>query len=101
MPKLPHEALHHVFREGPNLFADTVRRIFDADFPENVQAEVIDTDLTEITPIERRPDTVIKAETSDGPQLLVVEAQNREEATKIRSWAHPSRRTSPQDDRAM
>jgi hypothetical protein len=88
MVKLPHEALHHVFRESPNLFAETVRRIFDANFPEIIEAEVIDTDLTEIEPIERRPDTVIKAETSDGPQLLVVEAQNREEKSKIRSWAY-------------
>jgi hypothetical protein len=88
MPKLPHEALHQVFRESPNLFADTIQRVCQVDFPEIVEAEVIDTDLTEIRPIVRRPDTVIKAETSDGPQILIVEAQTKEEPSKIRSWAY-------------
>ena len=40
MVKLPHEALHRVFRESPNLFADTVQRVFNAAFPEIVEAEV-------------------------------------------------------------
>jgi hypothetical protein len=88
MPKLPHEALHQVFRESPNLFADTIKRVCQVDFPEIVEAEVIDTDLTEIKPIVRHPDTVIKAETSDGPQILIVEAQTKEEPSKIRSWAY-------------
>jgi hypothetical protein len=88
MPKLPHEALHQVFRESPNLFADTIQRVCQVDFPEIVEAEVIDTDLTEVRPIVRRPDTVLKAETADGPQILIVEAQTKEEPSKIRSWAY-------------
>jgi hypothetical protein len=88
MPNLPHEALHRVFRESPGLFAETLHRVFDADFPDIVEAHVVDTDLTEIKPMERRPDTVLRAETSEGPQLLVVEAQNREDPSKIRSWAY-------------
>jgi hypothetical protein len=88
MVKLPHEALHRVFRESPNLFTATIHRVFEVDFPEIVESEVIDTDLTETRPMERRPDTVLKAQTSAGPQLLVVEAQNREEPSKIRSWAY-------------
>ncbi|MEU6860414.1 hypothetical protein AB0B28_16275 [Glycomyces sp. NPDC046736] len=88
MVKLPHEALHQIFRESPNLFADTVQRVCDVDFPDIVEYEVVDTDLTEIRPLVRRPDTVIRAETPSGPHLLVVEAQNREEPAKIRSWAY-------------
>jgi hypothetical protein len=88
MVKLPHEALHQIFRESPNLFAETIQRTCHADFPEIVEGEVVDTDLTEIRPLVRRPDTVIRAETTAGPQLLVVEAQNREEPSKIRSWAY-------------
>lgn len=88
MVKLPHEALHQVFRESPNLFAETIQRACGRDFPEIVESELIDSDLTEIKPIVRRPDTVIKAETTRGPQLLVVEAQNREDRSKIRSWAY-------------
>ncbi|THV30252.1 hypothetical protein [Glycomyces paridis] len=88
MVKLPHEALHHVFRKSPNLIAETIQRAYEVDFPEIVESELVDTDLTEIAPMVRRPDTVIKALTERGPQLLVVEAQTREAPSKIRSWAY-------------
>jgi hypothetical protein len=88
MPKLPHEAHHRIFRESPSLFTDTLRRVFNADFPEIVEAEEIDTDLSATKPLGRWADTVLKAETSEGPQLLVVEAQTKEDPSKLRSWAY-------------
>jgi hypothetical protein len=88
MPKLPHEALHRIFRESPTLFAETIQRFFNADFPEIVEAQEIDTALFEDRPVERFVDTILRAETSAGPMMLVVEAQNKEDESKIRSWAY-------------
>lgn len=88
MAKVPHEALHRIFRESPTLFTDAIQRVFETDFPEIVEVSVIDADLTEHEVIERRVDTVLRAETSDGPQLLVIEAQTKEAPEKIRGWAY-------------
>ncbi|MCH7229645.1 hypothetical protein L0U85_02030 [Glycomyces sp. L485] len=88
MAKIPHEALHRIFRDSPALFTGTLRRVFETDFPDIVEVSVIDTDLTETEALERRADTILKAETSQGAHLLVIETQTKEDRQKIRSWAY-------------
>ncbi|WP_030161633.1 hypothetical protein [Glycomyces sp. NRRL B-16210] len=88
MAKIPHEALHRIFRDDPSLFTRTLRRVLSADFPEIEEVSVIDTDLTTTGAIERRVDTILKAETAEGSRLLVIEPQTAEKKEKIRSWAY-------------
>jgi len=45
-------------------------------------------DLTEIEPIERRVDTLLRAETDSGDYLLVVESQRRKDDAKRGSWPY-------------
>ncbi|QKW06630.1 hypothetical protein HUT18_09675 [Streptomyces sp. NA04227] len=83
-----HEAMHRVFQEDPNVFARTFRR-FGLEFGEFADAVVISPDLTEIRPVERRTDTLIRFTTSEGRELLLlVEAQRRKDIKKPRSWAY-------------
>jgi len=45
-------------------------------------------DLTEIEPVERRVDTLLRAETDEGPYLLVVESQRKKDEAKRGSWPY-------------
>ena len=62
MAKPEHEALHRIFQQDSKLFARTVRRIFGIDITEPHQVTVLNVDLTETRPVERRPDSVLLAE---------------------------------------
>ncbi|WP_199040396.1 hypothetical protein [Glycomyces salinus] len=88
MAKVPHEALHHIFRDEPGLFSRAMSRILDEDFPEVREVSVINGDLTEIMPVERHADTILKVDTDEGEQLLVIEPQTEAQKKKIRSWAY-------------
>ena len=77
MAKIPHEALHRIFREDPGLFTRTLRRVLTVDFPEIERVSVLDTELTTTTVLERRVDTILKAETTAGSHLLVIEPLQR------------------------
>ncbi|SDD55095.1 hypothetical protein [Glycomyces harbinensis] len=88
MAKIPHEAMHRIFRDDPGLFTRTLRRVLAADFPEIEEVSVIDTDLTTTEAIERRADTVLKAKTAAGNVLLVIEPQTDKKESKVRSWAY-------------
>lgn len=47
------------------------------------------TDLTELQPVERRVDTLLRFDTErDGSFLLAVEAQGRKDPAKLASWAY-------------
>lgn len=88
MVKSPHEAHHRVFQEIPQFF----RRAFDLlGLPDPGQAEVsvLNCDVTEFQPVERRVDTLLELKCSDGhTYLLVVEAQSEKDPDKAVSWAY-------------
>lgn len=88
MAKIPHEALHRIFRDEPGLFTRTLRRVLAVDFPEVEEVDVLDTDLTTIEALERRVDTVLKAETAAGGRMLVIEPQTEPSDEKIPGWAY-------------
>jgi len=46
-------------------------------FPEPREIAALNVDLTEIEPVERRVDTLLRAETDEGTYLLVVESQGK------------------------
>ncbi|WP_433545987.1 hypothetical protein ACQPZG_13115 [Streptomyces sp. CA-294286] len=84
----PHEALHRIFQEDPGIFARAFRAqgIPFAD-PESVTE--MPTDLTELKPLERRVDTLLRIRGVDGEEyLLAVEAQNKRDPDKASSWAY-------------
>ncbi|SEE68361.1 hypothetical protein SAMN05216533_3239 [Streptomyces sp. Ag109_O5-10] len=48
----------------------------------------MNVDLTEIEPVERRVDTLLRAETDEGTYLLVVESQGQPDDRKRGSWPY-------------
>lgn len=88
MVSASHEAMHQLFREDPGVFNRTFRRL-GQDFPEAVSVELLPTDLTELQPLERRLDTLLRFHTVDGERyLLLVEAQRDYQADKVSAWAY-------------
>jgi hypothetical protein len=83
-----HEAMHRIFREDPGLFARAFREQ-GLHFPEPRKATVMPTDLTEVEPLERRVDTLMRIEDAEGGEyLLAVEAQSGRDRKKPSSWAY-------------
>lgn len=83
-----HEALHRVFQKDPALLTRALQRVLNVHFPEPRDFAVLNADLTEIEPVERRVDTLMRVETDDGAYLLVVEAQGKVDDAKRSSWAY-------------
>lgn len=86
MAEIPHDALHHLFREDPTLFTRTMSRTLGVEFPRVKTIAYLDTDLTEIKNIERQADTVLWAETDQGPHIVIIEPQTGTDEQKRRSW---------------
>ncbi|RDI55834.1 hypothetical protein [Nocardia mexicana] len=82
-----HEAMHRIFRHDPGIFARAFR-VMDLPLPDPVAVDLMPTDLTEIEPLERRVDTLLRIETADGAFLLLVEAQSRDDPDKPAAWAY-------------
>ncbi|GAB2888816.1 RpnC/YadD family protein [Streptomyces mayteni] len=83
-----HEAAHRIFQERQNLLTP-VFRILGVDLPEPARVEVIDGDATEIRPLERRVDSVLRLTSRDGEKLLLaIESQSRQDPDKANSWAY-------------
>jgi hypothetical protein len=83
-----HEAMHRIFQEDPGVFARAFETL-GIPFPAPVTASVLSPDATEIRPLERRIDSVIRFETDDGgAYLLAVEAQCRPDPDKPGAWAY-------------
>jgi hypothetical protein len=83
-----HEAMHRIFQEDPGVFARAFKTL-GIPFPAPIAASVLSPDATEIRPLERRIDSVIRFETDDGgPYLLAVEAQCRYDPDKPGAWAY-------------
>ncbi|MGC0383366.1 hypothetical protein [Streptomyces sp. SAI-129] len=89
MVSSPHEALHRIFRVDPGLFARLLPRV-GIDFPEHTAIEPLDTDLTEIRPLERRVDSVFRVHVpgEEGGFVLAVESQGKPDPDKYNSWTY-------------
>jgi hypothetical protein len=77
MPKTPHEALHHLFRDDPDLVRRALKECLSENFPEFRRVAVINSDPTEIMPIIRNVDTALMVETDTGRVVLLIEPQSR------------------------
>ncbi|MFI2072656.1 hypothetical protein [Streptomyces triculaminicus] len=84
-----HEAAHRIFQDRPELLAP-VFRILDVPLPEKASVEVLSADVTEIRPLERRVDSVLRIKPPDDSSgfLLAIEAQGRRDPDKAVSWAY-------------
>ncbi|MEU1822336.1 hypothetical protein ABZ502_07775 [Streptomyces abikoensis] len=84
-----HEAAHRIFQDRPELL-DPVFRILGVPLPEKSSVEVLTADVTEIRPLERRVDSVLRIEPPDssGGFILAIEAQGRRDPDKAVSWAY-------------
>ncbi|WP_216588805.1 hypothetical protein [Streptomyces brasiliscabiei] len=88
MVSSPHEALHRIFQKDPALLTRTLQQVLDVPFPEPREFAAMNIDLTEIKPVERRVDTLMRAEADEGTYLLVVESQGKQDDDKRRSWPY-------------
>ncbi|WP_405555937.1 hypothetical protein [Streptomyces sp. NBC_01171] len=83
-----HEALHRIFQKGPALLTRALQRVLHVPFPEPHEIAALNVDLTETEPVERRVDTLLRAETDEGTYLLVVESQGKVDDRKRGSWPY-------------
>lgn len=88
MVSSPHEALHRIFQKDPALLTRALERVLRVPFPEPHEFAAMNVDLTEIAPVERRVDTLMRAEADEGTYLLVVESQGKKDEGKRRSWPY-------------
>ncbi|MFD5066072.1 hypothetical protein ACFWNO_48435, partial [Streptomyces sp. NPDC058394] len=88
MVSSPHEAMHRIFQEHPELFS-RVSEVLGVGFAPLASFTVLPNDLTETQPLERRVDTLLRLDTEgDGSFLLAVEAQGKKDPDKPASWAY-------------
>nr|WP_145485406.1 MULTISPECIES: hypothetical protein [Streptomyces] len=83
-----HEALHRIFQKDPAVLTKALQRVLHVPFPEPREIVAMNVDLTEIEPVERRVDTLMRAETDEGTYLLVVESQGKVDDRKRGSWPY-------------
>lgn len=82
-----HEAMHRLVQDNPGVFARAFR-VLGLPFDDPAEVAVLTNDLTEIRPLERRVDTLLRITTvREGPFLLLVEAQNKPDSDKPSAWA--------------
>lgn len=83
-----HEALHRIFHHDSELIGRTFQTL-GLELPTPDTVSVISGDVTEIRPLERRIDTLLRCETVDGEAYLVlVEAQRGCDPDKPFSWMY-------------
>jgi hypothetical protein len=85
-----HEASHRIFQDRPELMG-SVFDMLGMRLPEKAVVEVLSPDATEIRPVERRVDSVLRISLGDGSKdtfLLAIEAQLRQDSDKAVSWAY-------------
>lgn len=83
-----HEVSHRIFQEHPEVLAP----VFEAlglPPPAKALINALTPDVTEIRPLERRVDTVLKVDPSEGDGFLIaVEAQTKRSPDKQMNWAY-------------
>ncbi|MFI6178487.1 hypothetical protein ACIA8R_23340 [Nonomuraea sp. NPDC051191] len=62
--------------------------MLDIPFPSPTEVAVVDTDLTEIKPIERRADTIMMFTSLEGRHVVISESQSKPDERKTAAWAH-------------
>ncbi|MGX1270499.1 hypothetical protein RKD18_003693 [Streptomyces phaeoluteigriseus] len=77
-----HEAMHRIFQKDPALLTRALQQVLRVPFPEPRDFAAMNIDLTEIEPVERQVDTLLRAETEEGAYLLVVESQGKRDERK-------------------
>ncbi|WP_282694357.1 hypothetical protein [Streptomyces sp. CC208A] len=83
-----HEASHRIFQDRPELLSP-VFRVLGLRLPPKAAVEVLTPDATELRPLERRVDSVLRISPSEGPGfLLAIEAQGRRDPDKASSWTY-------------
>lgn len=84
-----HEASHRIFQERPEILGP-VFGLLGVPPPAKATVDVLTADATEIRPLERRVDSVLRIEPSDVGDsfVLAIEAQGRRDADKATSWAY-------------
>ncbi|NGO70744.1 hypothetical protein [Streptomyces boncukensis] len=89
MVKSPHEARHHVIREFPEIL-ERAFSILDLPSTGSTDIEFPSCDLTEIRPVERRVDTLVRISCRDSGRkyLVLAESQSGKDEDKGRSWAY-------------
>lgn len=83
-----HEALHHFGQKDTAGLIRNFQRLFHVPFPEPCGFTVLNTDLTEIEPVERRVDSLVRVNTEEGDYLLVLESQGKKDERKRGSWPY-------------
>ncbi|MFG2267733.1 hypothetical protein [Streptomyces sp. NPDC048720] len=83
-----HEAMHRIFQKDPTLLTRALQRVLHVPFPEPRRIAALNVDLTEIEPVERRVDTLLRAETDEGTYLFVIESQGKVDDRKRGSWPY-------------
>lgn len=85
-----HEAAHRIFQDRPDLLGP-VFDILGVPLPTPSTVEVLTPDVTEMRPLERRVDSVLRLRpvgNGGGGLLLAIEAQSRRSAAKPSSWGY-------------
>ncbi|OSZ61832.1 hypothetical protein OQI_03025 [Streptomyces pharetrae CZA14] len=83
-----HETSHRIFQDHPEVLAP-IFEVLGLPTPVKADIEAITPDTTELKPLERRVDTVLKVEPSDGESFLVaIEAQTNKTPGKGAGWAY-------------
>lgn len=80
--------MHRIFQKDPALLTRALQQVLGVPFPEPREFAGMNVDLTEIEPVERRVDTLLRAETDEGAYLLVVESQGEPDGRKRGSWPY-------------
>ncbi|GHH87403.1 hypothetical protein [Streptomyces capitiformicae] len=88
MVSSPHEALHQICQKDTEGMIRSFRRLFHVPFPEPRAISVVNTDLTEIAPVERRVDSLVRVDTDEGAFLLILESQGKKDERKRGSWPY-------------
>ena len=83
-----HEGMHRIFQERPEILTPVFEALGIA-LPDKASVYAVATDATETKPMARHIDTVLRVDPSDGEDfLLAVEAQERRDRRKERSWPY-------------
>ncbi|MDT9689584.1 hypothetical protein Q5762_14805 [Streptomyces sp. P9(2023)] len=83
-----HEASHRIFQDRPELLTP-VFQILGVGLAPKASIEALTPDTTELRPLERRVDSVLRVTPSEGTAfLLAIEAQGRRDPDKGVSWMY-------------
>lgn len=83
-----HETSHRIFPDHPEVLSPVFTAL-GLPTPRKAQIEAITPDVTELKPLERRVDTVLKVEPSEGQSFLIaIEAQTSRDDDKEVNWPY-------------